>query len=122
MTTSSATYISISDASNRLGITHRALRFYEARGLIHPNSNARQGKGKNRLYGDATLNRLATILKLKSFGLTLSEIKSTLANPSEGPFGLSIAQCEKQIAFLEDQLTSMQDAIAELEQACPNSP
>lgn len=114
MTKRSANHISISDASNRLGVSHRALRFYEERGLVRPKNNARQGKEKIRVYSDAALDRLATILKLKSFGLTLLEIKSTLANPSDGPFGLNIVQCERQIAVLQNQLVSVQDAIAEL--------
>ena len=49
----------------------RALRVYERHGLIKP---ARSAKGW-RLYGPDELIRLNTIVALKSFGLTLAQIR-----------------------------------------------
>ena len=77
----------------------------------------------HRHYRDVDIDRIESILKLKSFGFSLAKISSILANPSDGPFSLSVSQCAEQIAFLEDQLLIVNNAIAELEKACaPESP
>ena len=52
----------------------RALRVYERQGLIKP---ARSGKGW-RLYGPSELQRLNIIVTLKTFGMTLAQIRSLL--------------------------------------------
>jgi DNA-binding transcriptional MerR regulator len=70
--------LSAAECASRTGLTVRALRVYERDGLISP---PRSAKGWRR-YGAAELTRLNTIVILKSFGLTLSQIKKVLAeNP-----------------------------------------
>jgi len=54
------------------GLTSRALRFYEARGLVHP---LRTYSGR-RLYGPNELERINHIVALKRAGLTLAQIAS----------------------------------------------
>jgi DNA-binding transcriptional MerR regulator len=104
----------IQGVCTKLGLTQRALRYYESRGLVHPKRS-----GTHRHYSSADIDRIESILKLKSFGFSLTEISSILANPSEGPFGLSVLQCTKQIARLKEQLSIVDSAINELEKACP---
>ncbi len=53
------------------GLTSRALRFYEARGLLEP---LRTASGR-RFYGPAELERLHHILAMKRAGLTLAQIQ-----------------------------------------------
>src|SRR5436853_6685752 len=64
----------IGELSRDFGVTLRALRFYENKGLISP-----QRDGLNRLYSQADRNRLALILKGKTLGFTLGEIREMIA-------------------------------------------
>ena len=62
--------LDIRDVAKRTGLTSRALRFYEARGLLKP---LRTDSGR-RLYGRGELERIQQILALKRAGLSLSQI------------------------------------------------
>jgi DNA-binding transcriptional MerR regulator len=62
--------LDISEVCRRTGLTSRALRFYEARGLVAP---LRTYSGR-RLYGPAELERINLVVTLKRAGLTLSQI------------------------------------------------
>ena len=62
--------LDIRDVARRTGLTSRALRFYEARGLLKP---LRTYNGR-RLYGRGELERIQHILALKRAGLSLAQI------------------------------------------------
>src|SRR5690348_2867927 len=62
--------IDIREVARRTGLTSRALRFYEARGLLKP---LRTYSGR-RLYGRGELERIQQILALKRAGLSLAQI------------------------------------------------
>src|SRR5262249_41987406 len=64
----------IGELSREFGVTLRALRFYENKGLISP-----QRDGLNRLYSQGDRTRLALILKGKKLGFTLGEIRQMIA-------------------------------------------
>ena len=70
--------IDIREVARRTGLTSRALRFYEARGLLKP---LRTYSGR-RLYGQGELERIQQILALKRAGLTLSQIGKLTARGS----------------------------------------
>lgn len=61
----------IDEVVRRTGLTSRALRFYEARGLITP---LRTGSGR-RWFGPEELERIQRIIALKKAGLSLGDIK-----------------------------------------------
>jgi DNA-binding transcriptional MerR regulator len=61
----------IDDVVRRTGLTSRALRFYEARGLIAP---LRTQSGR-RWFGPEELERIHRIVALKKAGLSLGDIK-----------------------------------------------
>ncbi len=61
----------IDEVVRRTGLTSRALRYYEARGLIAP---LRSGSGR-RWFGPAELERIHRIVALKKAGLSLTDIK-----------------------------------------------
>jgi DNA-binding transcriptional MerR regulator len=61
----------ISEVVRRTGLSSRALRFYEARGLVKP---LRTASGR-RAYGPGELERINQILALKRAGLTLAQIQ-----------------------------------------------
>src|SRR3954447_11122035 len=64
----------IGELSREFGVTLRALRFYENKGLISP-----QRDGLNRLYSQGDRSRLTLILKGKKLGFTLGEIRQMIA-------------------------------------------
>src|SRR5260370_40234631 len=64
----------IGELSREFGVTLRALRFYENKGLISPHR-----AGLNRLYSQGDRTRLALILKGKKLGFTLGEIRQMIA-------------------------------------------
>jgi DNA-binding transcriptional MerR regulator len=63
----------ISELAREFKVTPRALRFYEDKGLLAPDR-----KGLNRVYSTRDRARLALVLKGKSVGLSLIEIKELL--------------------------------------------
>lgn len=72
MSDSSAHMLDIAEVARRTGLTSRALRFYEARGLVKP---LRSMSGR-RYYGPAELERVHQIVILKRAGLTIAQIEA----------------------------------------------
>src|SRR5947209_16261602 len=103
----------IGELSREFGVTLRALRFYENKGLISPHR-----EGLNRLYSQGDRNRLALILKGKKLGFTLSEIRQMIA-AEEGDadpktLSLSREKCLEQIELLQKQKAELEEGLSEL--------
>jgi len=64
--------LKISDVSHHLGVNPQTLYFYERIGLIPSSQRTKSG---SRLYTQEDIERLSFILRAKSLGLTLEEIK-----------------------------------------------
>lgn len=75
----SAQFLNPSDAARRLGVSAKALRLYEQRGLIAP---ARTAAGW-RAYGPGEMARVAEITALRELGLSLSQVARVLEGDSE---------------------------------------
>ncbi|MDM7955941.1 MerR family transcriptional regulator [Blastomonas sp.] len=82
--------LDIAAVTRLTGLTARALRFYEARGLVQP---LRTASGR-RHYDAAALERLNLILSLKKAGLTLAQIQRLTANRRIDLHGLITAQLD----------------------------
>jgi len=82
------------DLVSEFGITDRALRFYEDRGLLSPDRIAGR-----RVYSPEQRARLIEILKGKALGLTLAEIADALRTGA-GNVQLSVEEIDDQIALL----------------------
>jgi MerR family redox-sensitive transcriptional activator SoxR len=67
------------ELSDRSGVAPSALRFYEAEGLIHATRTA----GGQRRYARDELRRVAFIRIAQQVGLTLEEIRTTMATLPE---------------------------------------
>lgn len=111
-----AQFFTIGDLAREFGVTLRALRFYEDKGLLEP-----RREGLTRLYSAVERSRLSTILKGKKLGFTLAEIKSMVALREGGPMpsgGLALTRekCVEQVSLLERQKADIEEAIAELRQ------
>ena len=99
----------IGDLAREFGVTLRALRFYEDRGLLKP-----RRVGTARLYGERDRARVILILKGKQLGFTLTEIRAMLALEEGGGLKLTRDQVAEQITHLERQKAEIEAAIEEL--------
>lgn len=104
----------ISELAREFGVTARALRFYEAQGLLHP-----ERRGQHRLYSERDRARLAWILRGKRVGFTLAELKELidaydLPDHRETQRRLTLAKCRERIAALEQQRADIEQVITEL--------
>ncbi len=105
----------VTQLARELGITARTIRFYEDKGLITP-----QRAGSTRVYTGRDRARMILILRGKRLGFSLREIREYLDlydvdhSQSEQLRVLRLA-VGKRLASLRDQLTALQQTIAELE-------
>jgi DNA-binding transcriptional MerR regulator len=77
---SAAAFLKASEAAARLGISTKALRLYEQRGLLTP---IRSAAGW-RAYGAYEMSRAAEIVGLRALGLSLAEIGRVLEGQLQG--------------------------------------
>lgn len=103
------------EVAARWGVTMRALRFYEMRGLISPRRN-----GGTRTYSQFDSQRVGLILRTKKLGFTLSEISQMIRGTDAAVVSpglqLTAPKCLKQIEHLECELKRVIAALAELRQ------
>ena len=72
MRLSNEEHMQISDVAETLGITSRTIRLYEKIGLVEP---PKRTDGGVRYYEKEDLTRFKFVLRLKTLGLTLDEMK-----------------------------------------------
>ena len=113
---SNAHCLTIGDLAREFGLSLRALRFYEDRGLLEP-----RRRGMTRLYSDSDRSRLQLILKGKQLGFTLTEIRALLSAQAEERLDLALTlnaeQITAQIDHLERQRAELDIALDELRAA-----
>lgn len=73
--------MNIKEAAGRLGISPRAIRFYEEKGLILP---AKQASNGYRSYTENDIWRLQTIAALREIGMSLQDITHALSEIDQG--------------------------------------
>src|ERR1700727_67896 len=100
---SSPQFLSPSEAARRLGVSVKALRLYEQRGLMAP---ARTAAGW-RAYGPDEMARVAEIVALRELGLSLSQVARVIGGDSES---LEPALAAHQTA-LEGRVHQLVDAV-----------
>lgn len=107
-----ADYITIGELARDAGVTLRALRFYQSKGLLAPQRN-----GNARIFSSHDRARLALIQQGKRLGFTLGEIRGMLAARARGcgkVLPISRKKCVEQIKLLESQRRDIERALAEL--------
>ena len=103
----------IDEVARRTGLSSRALRFYEARGLVSP---LRTASGR-RLYSPAQLERLHEVVALKRAGFTLSAIARLFAGrePRLGDMlSLQLAAIEQQRSELDQAASLIRTALSRI--------
>jgi DNA-binding transcriptional MerR regulator len=109
----------ISELAHELGVTARAIRFYESKGLLVP-----QRAGTTRVYSYRDRARLLIILRGKRLGFSLAEVKSYLDLHDADPTGRAqllqlLRGARKRIDELEGQARDLEltlDELREVEQ------
>jgi DNA-binding transcriptional MerR regulator len=98
----------IGELGEELGLTTRAIRFYEAKGLILP---ARRGVA--RCYGRRDRARLKLIIRGKNLGFSLEEIAEYLQLYDADP--AQIAQTQMLLVRVESAIEDLQAKRADLD-------
>lgn len=76
-----ADYLTIGGVAGSFHLNPRTLRFYDRIGLLTPSVRSESGY---RLYSPPDLERLKFIIRAKTLGLSLAEIRSVLSLTDEG--------------------------------------
>jgi DNA-binding transcriptional MerR regulator len=107
-------FLSPSKAATRLGVSVKALRIYEQRGLMAP---ARTEAGW-RSYGPAEMQRAGEVVALRALGLSLAQVASVLKGEAEGlepALALHQSALEGDARRLADTIERVRDLRASLD-------
>jgi len=107
----------VTQLADELGITPRAIRFYEAKGLVAP-----QRAGTTRVYTKRERARMKLILRGKQLGFSLREIKDYLDlydmdRTRVAQLRMLLTKLRDRIAQLEEQRSALEQALSELRDA-----
>lgn len=96
---------SIGDAAKRAGVTARAARLYEAKGLLLAPDRSASGY---RIFDDDAVETLAFIGRARSLGLSLGAIAEIIDISAQGP------PCEQTRALLDQRVADIDAKIRDL--------
>jgi len=104
----------VNQLADALGITPRAIRFYESKGLIAPSR-----VGAMRVFTRQDRRRLLLVLRGIRLGLSLAEVRDYLdlydTDPTQhGQVRLLLGKVNARIATLETQRQDLEQALSEL--------
>ena len=88
--------LTIGEAAKRVGLTSRAVRYYERIGLVQP---ATRGARNYRVYGEDALRELRFVARCRAVGMPIAEIQALRADAT----GQSLAA--DRVELLRHQLT-----------------
>jgi DNA-binding transcriptional MerR regulator len=104
----------IGELAREHNVTHRALRFYEDKGLLHP-----RRRGQTRIYSRRDRARLKLVLMGKRVGFSLGEIREmlNLYDLKDGQvtqLRVAAEKFQEQIELLEAQKADVETALTDL--------
>lgn len=103
----------IADLATEFGISTRAIRFYESKGLLNP-----ERVGGTRVFRRRDRARLILILRGKRLGFSLRDISDYLslydAQSQAAQVSMLIAKVDERLALLEAQKRDLETTIGEL--------
>ena len=104
----------VNQLAAELGVTARAIRFYEAKGLIAP-----RRAGTTRVFDRRDRARLMLVLRGKRLGFSLAEIREFLDlydtdRSQAAQVRLLLARIRARVAELEAQRRDLEQTLAEL--------
>jgi DNA-binding transcriptional MerR regulator len=101
--------ILVSELAKRTGTTRKALRLYEAAGLIAPKRRTDAGY---RVYGAEAVPIVSFILKARRAGFTVAEIRDIVRLRRSGR-----DPCDHVRALIDTKLMNLERALADLKTA-----
>ncbi|MDP6531352.1 MAG: MerR family DNA-binding transcriptional regulator [Arenicellales bacterium] len=106
--------LTVTGLARELDLTPRAIRFYESKGLLHP-----QRAGTTRVYTHRERGRLQIILRGKRLGFSLAEIREYLdlydADPAQhDQLVLLLNKVSERLADLRRQQKDLEAILGEL--------
>ena len=114
--------LGMAGAMRLFGLTARALRFYEEKGLVE----ARRDRLNARFYDPAARRRLEWISRLRKAGVSLPDIEDVLHAEDEGGAGRDCAmrKLEARREALQAELGRLEEALTEFKAtpAAPSAP
>lgn len=110
----------VGEVSHRLGLNPQTLYFYERVGLIPPPQRTEAGY---RLFSQQDMERIAFIVRAKSLGLSLDEIKGILALKDGRSLTCKVVyeRLNQKVQDIEEkirQLRSLQNELVPLLEQC----
>ena len=104
----------IADLAREFGISTRAIRFYEAKGLLNP-----ERVGATRVFRRRDRARLMLILRGKRLGFSLRDISEYLSlydadRTQTAQVQRLVEMVDKRLVLLENQMTDLQTTLGEL--------
>ncbi len=103
----------IADLAREFGISTRAIRFYETKGLLSP-----ERVGGTRVFRRRDRARLSLILRGKRLGFSLRDISDYLslydAHSQTAQVALLIDKVDQRLGLLEQQMSDLQMTVGEL--------
>lgn len=102
----------IADLAREFGISTRAIRFYESKGLLRP-----ERVGATRIFRRRDRARLILILRGKRLGFSLRDISDYLSlydADRNQQVHLLVGKVDERIALLERQRADLETTISEL--------
>ncbi len=104
--------LGMSGAMRLFGLTARALRFYEEKGLVE----ARRDRLNARYYDPVARGRLEWIARLRKAGVSLPDIEDVLSAEEDGRgHECAVAKLERRRETLQAELSHLDDVLAELQ-------
>lgn len=104
--------LGMSGAMRLFGLTARALRFYEEKGLVE----ARRDRLNARYYDPVARGRLEWIARLRKAGVSLPDIEDVLAAEESGEGReCAMAKLERRREALKAELGQLDSVLAELQ-------
>jgi DNA-binding transcriptional MerR regulator len=100
--------LTVTELARELGVTARAIRLYEDKGLIAP-----QRVGNRRVYSNRDRGRLVLILRGKRLGFSLREIRDWLELYDTGLD--QTEQIKRLLALTRERLTTLEAQYNDLE-------
>jgi DNA-binding transcriptional MerR regulator len=104
----------IADLAREFGISTRAIRFYESKGLLNP-----ERVGSTRVFRRRDRARLILILRGKRLGFSLRDISDYLSlyeadRTQQAQVSLLMEMVDQRMMMLEQQLGDLQTTLTEL--------
>jgi DNA-binding transcriptional MerR regulator len=110
MRLSNEDHMQISDLAEKLGITTRTIRLYEKLGLV---GEPKRTGGQVRYYEKEDITRFKMVLRLKTLGLTLDEMKE-LADLFDREQKVPVKIMPRLIELLDTHLRSIEEKVETL--------